>query len=95
MNSGANLVGICWDKTFSIGGTGRTFHSNAELRAYQKENEGWETVSTKDRAWKDRLDIHRDKADKMFQKAGFKDKEHWSQISKREKAKGGDWVRGG
>ena len=51
---------------------GRTFESNAEVRAYQKEK-GVEFVSTNSQHWRDTLDYTRSRVEKLAKRKGHKD----------------------
>lgn len=92
MATGVNAIGAIWDKKIHIGGLDRTFNTNAEMRQYLKENPSIEFVSTKDAAWKNSLQKATDKADSNARKWGFRSKRHWSDVQKREAAKGGGWT---
>jgi putative FmdB family regulatory protein len=88
--SSANIIGAMPSKPIRVDHD-TVFETNAEYRAYEKEMDerGFKVLSTKDPEWKARLHRGAEKAEKTVQKWGFRNTDHWSEVSKREQKKGG------
>lgn len=64
--------------------TGRVFHSNAELREWQRET-GKELVSADSLSWKRERERIREGAERSAKRAGYDDLEHRRRERKKEK----------
>jgi hypothetical protein len=64
---------------------GKRFETNAEARAYFKENPGWVALDKSDPIMQSRRDFHRNGMDSTARALGFKDHEHKAETLKKEK----------
>lgn len=84
----AALHGAIFDKKISIGGSGMTFNTNAELREYERNNPDVKHVSSSDSWWQSHKDEARENAERVAMKKGFRDLDHKRDLDNQAKAKG-------
>ena len=85
--SPVTTVGIIWDNRMHVPQIGRTFHSNSEMRRYEKENPGFAFMTKESPEWKKQLDRSRERVEKHAKRAGFSDWESYQQSARKEKKK--------
>jgi hypothetical protein len=85
--SGARTIGITHSKPVVSEQLGRTFETNSQLRAYEKQN-GGEWVDKNDSYVVRMKDRARNACDVTARRLGYRDHDHRVQVRKKERAEG-------
>ena len=86
------IIGAVWDKKIHVGGSDRTFDSNASFRAYEREleMEGANIVSKGSSDWERIKWQANNEGEKAAIRAGYRDTDHFSRVAKDAVQRGGD-----
>ena len=90
------LVGPMPTKPHKIGGTDISFTRAEDLRNYEafQEQTGRHTVSQTDPEWRQMVDDAKESANRMVQRSGFSDHQHFKREMRVAKAAGGNALKG-
>ena len=83
--SAVPTVGITWSKPMVIKQIGRSFSSNAEMRAYFDARPNLEIQSPDSQEWRQFHDGVKEDAEASSRKMGFNDREHEKRVHRHER----------
>ena len=84
--SPVTTIGPTFSNPMVVDQIGKTFDSKSEWDKYQRENPGTQVLSANSRAWRDHVDMVKNKADKKARAMGYHDREDMGKQLKKEAA---------
>lgn len=82
--SPVRTIGPTFSNPFKVDQIGRTFNSKSDWDSYQRDNPGTQVLSADSKAWRDHVDLVKNKADKKARTMGYHDREDMGRQLKKE-----------
>jgi len=82
--SPVRVVGPTFSNPFTVEQIGRTFNSKSEWDQYQRDNPDTQILGANSKAWRDHVDVVKNKADRKARQQGYRDREDMGRQIKKE-----------